>query len=152
MCCAVRFASDPRGGRLFTTVGVHPTRCREFEEEGAFATPTLENEDARLWAQVLQKLKQSGLDLESFPARAQAHLKRMFQVYRQDKQTPLSDGGSRIVAVGEMGLDEDREHFCPLETQKKLVKRKAPFDQESRGIFASVSGGRRGFLPCLKIL
>mmetsp|Transcript_7639 Transcript_7639/g.11343 ORF Transcript_7639/g.11343 Transcript_7639/m.11343 type:complete len:480 (+) Transcript_7639:30-1469(+) len=66
-------------GILFHTIGIHPTRCNIFEEEGE--------------EKVLTTLTQCLL------------------------------GGvatSTVVAVGEIGLDYDRLHFCDKQTQKKF--------------------------------
>lgn len=70
-------------GRLFCTVGVHPTRCKEFEESG----------DPEKHFQALVSLAKEGI------------------------QT------GKVVAIGECGLDYDRLHFCPAETQKKYFEK-----------------------------
>jgi TatD DNase family protein len=64
--------------RLYTTIGVHPTRCSEFDEK--FLSPM----------EYIQNLKQE------------------FDLHK-----------SKIVALGEFGLDYDRTKFCDAETQKK---------------------------------
>lgn len=62
---------------LYSTVGVHPTRCEEFN---------------------------------TFEGGPSAYLEEL-------KKLALSDR-DKIVAIGELGLDYDRLHFCPKETQK----------------------------------
>lgn len=66
--------------RLFSTVGVHPTRCNEFE---------------------------------AHPEGPEAYMAALLTILKDG----MSDG--KIVAIGECGLDYDRLHFCPAETQRK---------------------------------
>lgn len=70
-------------GRLFCTVGVHPTRCKEFEESGD-------------------------------PER---HFQALLSVAREGVQK------GKVVAIGECGLDYDRLHFCPADTQRKYFEK-----------------------------
>ncbi|KAJ8935405.1 hypothetical protein NQ314_012824 [Rhamnusium bicolor] len=67
--------------RLYTTVGCHPTRCSEFEQDG-------QNPN-----EYLEKLKEV-----------------------------ILTGKSKVVAVGESGLDYERIQFCPKDTQKKYFE------------------------------
>ena len=60
---------------VFASVGVHPTRCNEFEESGD----------------------------------AEAHLEAL--------RALVVEAGDRIVAIGEIGLDYDREQFCGRDVQ-----------------------------------
>jgi len=60
---------------IFASVGVHPTRCNEFEESGD----------------------------------AEAHLEAL--------RALVVEAGDRIVAIGEIGLDYDREQFCGRDVQ-----------------------------------
>jgi TatD DNase family protein len=58
---------------LFTTIGVHPTRCNELDPE------------------------------------PQEYLQRLLELFQKNK--------SKIIAVGEFGLDYDRLQFCSKEVQ-----------------------------------
>lgn len=69
-------------GKLYTTLGVHPTRCGEFEADG---------QDPE---EYFQKLSDS-----------------------------LTEHKNHIVAIGELGLDYDRLHFCTENVQKKYFER-----------------------------
>ncbi|XP_059477592.1 deoxyribonuclease TATDN1 [Neocloeon triangulifer] len=66
--------------RLSCTVGVHPTRCGEFEKSGD-------------------------------PGK-----------YLQDLEQLIKDGGKKVAAFGEFGLDYERTQFCDKETQMKYLK------------------------------
>lgn len=68
-------------GKLFTTLGIHPTRCGEFEAEGS-------------------------------P-----------QSYFQSMCDKLEKYKDHIVALGELGLDYDRLHFCGKDVQKKYFEK-----------------------------
>jgi len=63
--------------RLSCTVGVHPTRCGEFEKSG---------------------------DQEK---------------YLKDLEELIKEGGKKVAAFGEFGLDYDRVKFCDKDTQMK---------------------------------
>lgn len=68
--------------RLFTTLGVHPTRCNEFEKDG--------------------------IDPDT---------------YYQNMCQKLEEHKEHIVALGELGLDYDRLHFCEKDVQKKYFEK-----------------------------
>lgn len=68
--------------KLFTTLGVHPTRCNEFVADGR--------------------------DPDDY-------FKEMCRSIDQHK--------NQIVALGELGLDYDRLHFCDKETQRKYFEK-----------------------------
>eukprot|EP00960_Hanusia_phi_P048744 759129-Hanusia_phi.AAC.8 len=66
---------------IFCTVGVHPTRCDEFEQSGD----------------------------------PEGHIRALCQV--------VEEGKDKVVAIGEIGLDYDREQFCSRDVQKKYFAR-----------------------------
>ncbi|KAJ1617983.1 hypothetical protein T492DRAFT_604893 [Pavlovales sp. CCMP2436] len=68
--------------RLSCTVGVHPTRCDEFEQPGENGAPPTTA------AQLLEVVRDG-----------------------------MADGS--VVAIGEIGLDYDRLHFCAVEVQQR---------------------------------
>ena len=73
-------------------MGVHPTRCGEFD---------------------------------SNPEGPEAYLDELREVLRQGREC------GKVVAVGECGLDYDRLHFCPRETQMKYFRLQFQLAQES---------------------
>lgn len=74
---------------LYATVGCHPCRANEFEAGGRQDTP--------------EDVEQS----------AEAYLAALDQLIADDQ----ASGQSRVVAVGECGLDYDRLSHCSKETQ-----------------------------------
>ncbi|VDM22950.1 unnamed protein product [Hydatigera taeniaeformis] len=52
--------------------------------------------------------------------------------YYADLMNYISEGGSRVVAVGECGLDYDRVHFCPKNTQLSCFQRQLDLASETR--------------------
>jgi TatD DNase family protein len=85
---------------LFTTVGVHPTRCDAFEDSG---------------------------DPEGYFERLVDFATRRKRGAEPRASEPTSSAGAfafgRVVAVGECGLDYDRTQFCAKETQLKWFAR-----------------------------
>ncbi|XWS59368.1 hypothetical protein CRYUN_Cryun08bG0115500 [Craigia yunnanensis] len=88
-------------GRLFCTVGVHPTRCKEFEESGI-----LKNIFKLFWHWLKREFKKG-----SFPCMYIGFLFAEIYFY------------NNVVAIGECGLDYDRLHFCPPEIQKRYFEK-----------------------------
>lgn len=67
--------------KLYTTLGVHPTRCGEFDSAD----------------------------------NPEAHFQRLCESLDQHRE--------HIVALGELGLDYDRLHFCDKDTQRKYFEK-----------------------------
>jgi len=82
---ALNVAKNIEGG--FSTCGVHPTRCSEFDQSG----------DAEQYYKNLRDFAKSS---------------------------------DKIKAIGECGLDYDRLHFCPAETQKVWFERQLKLSAE----------------------
>ena len=82
---ALKVAENLEGG--FSTCGVHPTRCSEFDQSG---------------------------DAE--------------QYYKNLRD--FANSSDKIKAIGECGLDYDRLHFCPAETQKVWFERQLKLSAE----------------------
>lgn len=76
---------------LYSTVGCHPTRCKEFE------------------------------DHESGP-----------EDYLKSLEDLISSSKSKVVAVGEIGLDYDRLHFCPKEIQQRYFEMQLTLAKNTR--------------------
>mmetsp|Transcript_26959 Transcript_26959/g.39667 ORF Transcript_26959/g.39667 Transcript_26959/m.39667 type:complete len:316 (+) Transcript_26959:376-1323(+) len=102
-----------QNSNIFSTVGVHPTRCNEFEESGD----------------------------------AEAHLEALAAL--------VGEGGANVVAIGEIGLDYDREHFCARDVQMKFFERQLDLakrcqlpvifhNRNTNGDFEEVVKRRRG--------
>jgi len=98
---------------IFATVGVHPTRCNEFDESG--------DPDAHF--QALRAL--------------------------------VDEAGPAVVAIGEIGLDYDREKFCGRDVQMKYFERQLDLakacnlpiifhNRNTSGDFESIVRRRRG--------
>nr|CCA13988.1 deoxyribonuclease TATDN1like protein putative [Albugo laibachii Nc14] len=75
--------------KLYSTVGVHPTRCNEF------LTALSDQESSKQPDEI-----------------AQSHLSKLLQVCKDG----IKD--AKVVAIGECGLDYDRLEFCSRETQR----------------------------------
>jgi TatD DNase family protein len=106
-----------RGPALYSTVGVHPTRCSEFEENDF------------------------GLDADAY----YAELERVCLDGKQDgtvrgrcpTNSPYLDSNiliceRQIVAIGECGLDYDRLEFCSKELQRKYFERQFALAESTR--------------------
>lgn len=72
---------------LYTTVGLHPTRCGDiFKHVNSTSTD----------AEILEFLKLTF--------------------------TRFATENSQVIAIGELGLDYDRLHFCPADVQKRVFR------------------------------
>ena len=96
--------------RLFTTVGVHPTRCGEFEASG----------DPEGYLTELKEIASAGSYIKNNHVEVEANT-----TFNNANKTPggSGSGSGRVVAVGECGLDYDRLQFCPRETQMEWFER-----------------------------
>ncbi|KAL8450381.1 hypothetical protein Emag_003227 [Eimeria magna] len=123
---------DPNCERLFVTVGVHPTRCNEFAATNSSSSSSSSSNSnsssssrAEAYEAFSQKLEEGGLRLGDYPEAYRQHLFELQQQLQQQQQ-------QRVVAVGEIGLDYDRLHFCDAETQRRLEKLKTLVGFDSR--------------------
>ena len=64
-------------------------------------------------------MEEGGLRLSDYPAVYVHHLFELYQLLQQQQQQQQQ----RIVAIGEIGLDYDRLHFCDAAMQKESVKK-----------------------------
>lgn len=76
---------------LYSTVGVHPTRCEEFN---------------------------------AFKDGPDAYLDELSKLIRE--------GNGKVVAIGELGLDYDRLHFCSKETQRIYFEKQLILVQQTK--------------------
>eukprot|EP00455_Lapot_gusevi_P001488 TRINITY_DN10593_c0_g2_i1.p1 TRINITY_DN10593_c0_g2~~TRINITY_DN10593_c0_g2_i1.p1 ORF type:complete len:359 (-),score=38.12 TRINITY_DN10593_c0_g2_i1:166-1122(-) len=103
---ALDFVRNPKYSNfLFSTVGVHPTRCDEFESkrEPAFGN---EIEISELSQTNPSQISASEVEI---PLCAQQHIEALADVIQQSNRS--------VRAVGECGLDYDRTQFCSKEVQ-----------------------------------
>jgi len=93
--------------RLFATVGVHPTRCGEFEFETEEVGEGEAGAEAAEWSSTgfVRRTKRDG------------------EAYLEALEALIKGHRGLVVAVGECGLDYDRETFCVREVQKKWFVR-----------------------------
>ena len=89
---------DASAPALFTTVGVHPTRCDAFEDSG---------DPEGYFERLVDFATRRKRGAEPPPSEA----------------TSSASAIGRVVAVGECGLDYDRTQFCAKETQLKWFAR-----------------------------
>ncbi|CAI0402223.1 unnamed protein product [Linum tenue] len=108
---SVGLAIAETDGRLFCTVGVHPTRCKvDFKllhilyRRSSHSPPSCSPLIHSLG--FMQEFEESG-DPEN-------HFQALLSLAKEGIRK------GKVVAVGECGLDYDRLHFCPAEIQKKL--------------------------------
>ncbi|CAM8884850.1 unnamed protein product [Rhodiola kirilowii] len=95
-------------GRLFCTVGVHPTRCKEFEDSG----------DPENHFQALLSLAKMGIEKGKIHGKWRSKFCTYPSFYVE-----LIHCTRKVVAIGECGLDYDRLHFCPSNIQKKYFEK-----------------------------
>ena len=103
---------------LYTTVGVHPTRCLEFlpeaarlELEGLMAAAA-DGGGGDDTAAALAAAEAAILERSDVVLARETHVQALRDVLRG----AAADG--LVVAVGECGLDYDRLHFCPAGVQR----------------------------------
>jgi len=95
--------------RLFCTVGVHPTRCNDFEKSG----------------------------------NPEQHLADLIMLAK--------DNADKVVSTGEFGLDYDRLHFCPKETQLKYFEYQFQMVEELKlPLFLHARAATDDFLDIIK--
>ncbi|XP_026194380.1 deoxyribonuclease Tat-D [Cyclospora cayetanensis] len=102
---------DPECERLFMTAGIHPTRCTEF----AAPSSTTSGIESEFFDSFAAKVEEAGLRLSEYP---EVYVQRLFEVHQELQRDQQRQRKRRIVAVGEIGLDYDRLHFCDAPTQK----------------------------------
>ena len=93
--------------RLFATVGVHPTRCGEFEHETEEVAEGDTGAEPAEWSS-------TGF-VRRTPRDGEAYLAALEALVQENKGV--------VVAVGECGLDYDRETFCTRDVQLKWFVR-----------------------------
>lgn len=86
--------------RLYCTVGVHPTRCNEFE-----GTKTNNNDE--------NKEKNENEDGDNKTVDPKEYMNQLLEIAKEGIKK------KKIVAIGEFGLDYERLFFCEKEIQLK---------------------------------
>ena len=96
-------AQQARQARLYCTVGVHPTRCDEFEVKAGTGG--------------------DGTGADAVDA-AEAHLLALKELCDVASADAAAFGGDPlVVAIGECGLDYDRTEFCARDVQLRNFQR-----------------------------
>jgi TatD DNase family protein len=111
---------------LFTTVGVHPTRCGEFEMDMQMENKTT-----------------TTTTISTLEERADAYYKKLENYIQQDRKAGQR---RKIVAIGECGLDWDRTEFCSKELQIKYFVKQLDLSTKFNLVKKGIEGAGRVYL------
>ncbi|OEH78056.1 family domain-containing protein [Cyclospora cayetanensis] len=135
---------DPECERLFMTAGIHPTRCTEF----AAPSSTTSGIESEFFDSFAAKVEEAGLRLSEYP---EVYVQRLFEVHQELQRDQQRQRKRRIVAVGEIGLDYDRLHFCDAPTQKQCFELQLALCHTSRlPLFLHMRNAASDFIDILQ--